>query len=49
MTEEQFLEIASYLVDEPGFDDSPERCYKYPFVSCEALCIDNDHIANILF
>ena len=43
------MELAALMVEEPSFDSTPERCYKYPFVACEAFCIDQDHIASNLF
>lgn len=49
MTIDKFVTLASYISQEPDFDDSAERCYKYPFVATEAMCIEKEHIAKALF
>ena len=33
----------------PGYNDSPERCFKLPFVACEALTSSVPAIKNALF
>ena len=42
-------QILDYLIHEPSFADSAVRCYKLPFVACQALCVDSDHISELLF
>ena len=41
--------MVDYLIYEPSFSDSPSRCYKLPFVVCQALSVDNEHMQSILF
>lgn len=42
--------MLDYIVEEPNIiTDSPQRCYKLPFVATEALCCDSEHIRNVIF
>lgn len=50
LTKEKLLELVNFLVEEPPFNASQDRCYKLPYVACEILCIDNDFVRDkILF
>lgn len=49
LTEDRLLQMVDYLIFEPGFNDSPQRCFKYPFLASTALSIDNEHIQSLLF
>ena len=42
-------QIVKLVTDEPRFNDSPNRCFKLPFVATEALCIDNEHNSELMF
>lgn len=41
--------MIDFFIEEPGFDDSPERCYKLPFVACEIFTFENVAVKNALF
>lgn len=42
--------MLDYIVEEPNIiSDSPQRCYKLPFVATEALCCDSEPIRNAIF
>jgi hypothetical protein len=42
--------MVEYIVEEPNIiTDSPQRCYKLPFVATEALICDSEHIKNAIF
>jgi hypothetical protein len=42
--------MLDYIVEEPNIiSDSPQRCYKLPFVATEALCCDSEHIRSAIF
>ena len=41
--------MVDYIIVEPAFSDSPQRCFKLPFVATEALTTDNDVIQNAIF
>jgi hypothetical protein len=41
--------MIDYIITEPGFADSPARCFKLPFVVTEALISDSDHIKRLIF
>jgi hypothetical protein len=34
LTEDRIDQMIDYLIQEPSFNDSPQRCFKYPFVAC---------------
>jgi hypothetical protein len=46
MTREKILEICDYLIVEPGFDDSPQRCFQLPQIACE--CLTSDQIQIVM-
>lgn len=46
LTPERMEEMVDFVTQEPQFSDSPQRCFKLPFVATEALCTDNEHIQN---
>ena len=37
LTAEKLLELADLVIQEPKFNDNPERCFKLPFLACETL------------
>ena len=37
LTTQKLLELADLVIQEPKFDDNPERCFKLPFLACETL------------
>ena len=49
LTIENLEVVVEMVIKEPRFNDSPERCFRYPFVATEALCVDNEHIIKSLF
>lgn len=42
-------QMVDYLIIEPHFSDSPQRCFKLPFVVADAFISDSRHITNIVF
>ena len=37
MSLEKMLQVADYVIMEPKFSDSPERCFQLPFLACEVF------------
>ena len=40
MTKDRVMQIVDYLVEEPGFNDDAERCFKLPLIACECFTSD---------
>ena len=40
MDMEKMIQVADYVILEPKFSDSPERCFQLPFLACEVLTSD---------
>lgn len=49
LTIDRLLQMSNYLIKEPDFEDSYERCYKLPFLACEVFTRDNWLIPMCLF
>lgn len=49
MDQEKMLQMADYVILEPKFSDSPERCFQLPFLACEVLTCDVWPVAATLF
>ena len=43
------LQVADYVILEPKFSDSPERCFQLPFLACEILTCDEWPVTHSLF
>ena len=43
------LQLSDYVILEPKFSDSPERCFQLPFLACEILTCDEWPVACSLF
>ena len=46
---EKMLQVADYVILEPKFSDSPERCFQLPFLACEVLTCDGWPVTATLF
>ncbi|CDW80337.1 UNKNOWN [Stylonychia lemnae] len=49
LTLDKVVQMVDFIIIEPGFSDSPARCFKLPFVVTEAFICDNDHIKRLIF
>ena len=43
------LEICDFVTIQPGFNDNPSRCFKLPFIACEALTSEVFAVTSHLF
>lgn len=43
------IAMIDYLIEEPGFDDSADRCFKLPFIACEVFTFENAPVKRALF
>ena len=49
LDKQTICKVVRLITEEPQFNDSPNRCFKLPFVATSALCVDNEHNRDILF
>jgi len=46
---DKMFKMVDYLILEPGFHDSPTRCFQIPFTACEVFCSDAQPVMDALF
>lgn len=49
LDQEQIKLLIRLVIEEPQFNDCPQRCFKLPFVAMQVLSMDNAHITSMLF
>ena len=49
LTIDKMIQMANFLINEPDFEDSHERCFKLPYLACEVFTRDNWLIPTSLF
>ena len=49
LTIDKMVQMAAFLINEPDFEDSDERCFKLPYLACEVFTRDNWLIPTSLF
>ena len=49
LTFDKLLELCDFVIVQPGFNDNPSRCFKLPFIACEALTSEVFAITKHLF
>ena len=49
LDQEQIKLLIRLVIEEPQFNDCPQRCVKLPFVAMQVLSMDNAHITSMLF
>jgi serine/threonine-protein phosphatase 6 regulatory subunit 3 len=43
------MKMVDYVIKEPCFNDSPSRCFKYPFLTCQIFTTENEFMISMLF
>jgi hypothetical protein len=49
LTIDKLLELCDFVIVQPGFNDNPSRCFKLPFIACEALTSEVFAVTRHLF